>query len=68
MGQTSNHFTLRPASPRLAGIFAVGAAIIVLSIAFTFLAGLRVIRIHEQERDKQEDVRHLKTRAAPNRW
>jgi PAS domain S-box-containing protein len=61
MGQTSNHFTLRPASPRLAGIFAVGAAIIVLSIAFTFLAGLRVIRIHEQERDKQEDVRHLKT-------
>src|SRR5436190_12059199 len=61
MGQTSKIFTLRPASPRLAGTFVVGATIIVLSIAFTYLAGMRVIGIQNQERDQQEDVRHLKS-------
>jgi CHASE3 domain sensor protein len=60
MSEAFKNPTVRPASPRLAGIFAVISVIIALSILFTYLAGMRVIYFQDKEKDQQADVRHLK--------
>lgn len=60
MVHTPNFSAIRQPGPRLAVWFFVVAVVILLSVAFTNVMGLRVIRTQEALMEAQADIKHLR--------